>query len=375
MYKNSDLLYSKIKEDTTFWKQVIESLEDYALFVISKEGQVSSWNAGGESLFYYKNEEVIGQQGDILFTSEDRDAGVPKLEMETALKKGKAIDERYHVRRDGSRFWASGLVFPLFDKDGQHIGFTKIMRNLHERKESENRLLAAKRYAEGVIETATSPMVVLNDDLTINTANNAFHSYYHISRDISRHLFFEINDGQWDNQTLREVLEEIRIGKDTAQRQEFNYSFVHMGRRILDFNIRKLHPENIKEGLILIAIEDVTAKKEIDKEKDDFIGIASHELRTPVSSIKAFLQILQRKATDIKDVAFQEYLKRTLELSEKLTVLITTLLDVSRLRTGKLVLKYICFNLKDLISETALHLQPICLSHQILIEGDSNIEV
>jgi PAS domain S-box-containing protein len=80
---------------------------------------------------------VIGRNAKIFFTSEDIAIGEPEKELTNAITKGRAIDERYHVRKDGTRFWGSGLVFPLYDEEQHHRGFTKIMRNLREREQTE----------------------------------------------------------------------------------------------------------------------------------------------------------------------------------------------------------------------------------------------
>ncbi|HEY0057081.1 MAG TPA: PAS domain S-box protein [Pedobacter sp.] len=125
----------RISED--FYKMVVESLEDYAVFTTDKKGDVSSWNKGAERLLGYSEKEIIGANSRIFFTVKDQEAKEPEKELENAIKNSRAIDERYHVRKDGSVFWASGLVFPLMDTYHVQRGFTKIMRNLEERKQSE----------------------------------------------------------------------------------------------------------------------------------------------------------------------------------------------------------------------------------------------
>ncbi|MBC8052571.1 MAG: PAS domain S-box protein [Sphingobacteriaceae bacterium] len=127
--------YFRLSED--FYKQVLESLEEYAVFTTDKMGDVNSWNKGAERLLGYSEKEILGQKSSVFFTEKDRETREPEKELANALENGKAIDERYHVRKDKSVFWGSGLVFPLVDTLGTHRGFTKIMRNLEERKEAE----------------------------------------------------------------------------------------------------------------------------------------------------------------------------------------------------------------------------------------------
>jgi PAS domain S-box-containing protein len=127
--------YFRMSEE--FFHQVLESLEDYAVVTTDKNGDINSWNSGAENVLGYKEVEVIGISAKIFFTPEDIAIGEPEKELLGALQNGRAIDERYHVRKDGSRFWGSGLVFPLYDEERRHRGFTKIMRNLRERQNAE----------------------------------------------------------------------------------------------------------------------------------------------------------------------------------------------------------------------------------------------
>lgn len=120
------------KED--FFQQVIDSIEDYAVFTTDVDGNIGSWNTGAQRLLYYNEKEIIGQNASIFFTPEDIMLKAHEKELSTAIRDGRAKDERWHVRKDRSRLWGSGLVFPLKDDDDKIIGFTKIMRDLTFRK-------------------------------------------------------------------------------------------------------------------------------------------------------------------------------------------------------------------------------------------------
>ena len=111
--------------DRDFYKNILESLEDYGVFTTDKSGIVTSWNRGAEHVLGYTEEEICGQPAAVIFTEDDRSNGVPEHEFAEALEKGRGVDERYHQRKNGSLFWASGLVFPLYDGDNQHIGLPK----------------------------------------------------------------------------------------------------------------------------------------------------------------------------------------------------------------------------------------------------------
>jgi len=115
-------------------RAVVESIRDYAIITMDNAGVINGWNSGAAQVFGYADTEIIGQRADILFTAEDREAGTPQREMQTAIDKGAASDDRWHVRKDGSRFYASGIMSPL--DDGELFGFVKIARDETDRQQT-----------------------------------------------------------------------------------------------------------------------------------------------------------------------------------------------------------------------------------------------
>lgn len=109
---------------------LIESARDYAIFTINTRREVISWSSGAELILGYKQLEIIGTNGDLIFTADDRDAEIPEHEIKDAEQKGRAENERWHLRKDGSQFWGSGITQPLRDSKGKTIGYVKIMRDL-----------------------------------------------------------------------------------------------------------------------------------------------------------------------------------------------------------------------------------------------------
>ncbi len=138
-----------IQQSEEEWRLMIESATDFAIFKVSPDGLISSWNIGAERVFGFKESEIIGQPFDTLFTPEDRASGAPQKEMETALKEGRADNERWHVHRDGSRFFASGALMPL---KGGAQGFVKIARDYTKKLEVEKAALD-KRILQKIVKT------------------------------------------------------------------------------------------------------------------------------------------------------------------------------------------------------------------------------
>ena len=116
---------------------IVESARDYAIFSMDRDGLVTSWNSGAEQLMGWSEAEIIGSTADVIFTPEDRAAGAPHQERIQAATAGRALDERWQQRKNGERFWASGLIMPLEDAEQ---GFVKILRDRTERHLADERL-------------------------------------------------------------------------------------------------------------------------------------------------------------------------------------------------------------------------------------------
>ena len=147
------------------YEEIVESLEDFVIFTIDKENKITSWNAGSERLLGYTEKEVIGKPVTIIFVEEDILNNVSVKETEIALKEGRSIDERWHLKKDKSKFFAFGLTFPLRDNNGKWIGFVKIFRDLTERKKSEEALAHAFRELQELNTHKEKIMSVLSHDL------------------------------------------------------------------------------------------------------------------------------------------------------------------------------------------------------------------
>jgi PAS domain S-box-containing protein len=121
---------------------LMDSLTDHAILSMDIDGLIDSWNKGAEIIFGYTQHEIIGQSGDILFTEEDRSAGIPSKERKKARRTGKALDQRWHLRKDGTRFFADGVMLPLY-VGSVLTGYSKIASDLTERKRRDEELQRA----------------------------------------------------------------------------------------------------------------------------------------------------------------------------------------------------------------------------------------
>jgi PAS domain S-box-containing protein len=135
---------------------LVESAVDYAIFTVDRQNRITSWNAGAERQLGWTESEAIGRSGAIIFTPEDRATGEVEMELQQATDRGRAVDERMHIRKDGSRFWASGILTALVHPNGAIRGYAKILRDNTERRESQRHLEAALRASEALRSAAES---------------------------------------------------------------------------------------------------------------------------------------------------------------------------------------------------------------------------
>jgi PAS domain S-box-containing protein len=128
------------RESQERFRLLVEGARDYAMLLLDTGGRIDAWNPGAERMLGFTEEEAIGMPFDRLFSEDDRAAGLPNRELTEARESGSALDERWHLRKDGSRFWASGHTVALHDEHGNVNGFAKIMRDMTGWKLSEEEL-------------------------------------------------------------------------------------------------------------------------------------------------------------------------------------------------------------------------------------------
>jgi PAS domain S-box-containing protein len=155
------------------YKPLVEEIKDYAIFHLNLEGHILSWNQGAYLIFGYAKDEIIGQYFAVLFTPEDRAQNIHEQELKIAKETGRAEDTRWHLRKDGSRFFAQGATTTLRDEDAKHIGYAKIARDDTSRREMEEALLESEEKYRVVAETATDAVISINEQSTILFINRA----------------------------------------------------------------------------------------------------------------------------------------------------------------------------------------------------------
>jgi two-component system CheB/CheR fusion protein len=342
---------------------LIESAKDYAIFTFDKERRVNSWNTGAEAMMGYTEQEIIGQQADLLFVPEDRAKNAPIMEVEKAANKGFAANERWHLRKDGSRFYGSGTVRPLHDGSAKLLGFVKIMRDLTEAKRDEQ----SKYFLASIVQSSDDAIMTVDFDNTITSWNNA-----------AEHLYGYKAEEVIGKSMLVVVLpDDIRALLNNTQR-------IIQSRKVETYDIIRLHKDGqhinlevtlspIKDakgeiiGVSTIS-RDTTTRKQLEQQKDEFIAIASHELKTPVTSIKGYAEILQDRFDKAKDGDNKNLMQKLISQVDRLTNLMNDLLDTSNLSETNIKLHRTTFDINEVIDAQVGQFQLASPKHTIVFQ-------
>jgi PAS domain S-box-containing protein len=151
----------QISEDP--FRLLVQSIVDYAIYMLDTKGIVTSWNAGAERIKGFQTEEIIGQHFSKFYTAEDRKAGLPDKVLETARSEGKFEGEGWRVRKDGTRFWASVVIDAIKNDNGELVGFAKITRDMTQQREAQLALLDAERRFRILVQGVTDYAIYMLD--------------------------------------------------------------------------------------------------------------------------------------------------------------------------------------------------------------------
>ena len=127
-------------ESEQLFRMLVQGVRDYAIYMLDRDGRVSNWNAGAQTIKGYSADEIVGQHFSRFYTEDDRYNGEPQKALQTALREGKYEREAWRVRKDGTLFWAHVLIDPIYDDKGEHVGFAKVTRDITQKKLDQEEL-------------------------------------------------------------------------------------------------------------------------------------------------------------------------------------------------------------------------------------------
>lgn len=298
------------------------------------------------------------------------------------------LNAQEHEVQDREGHWYVLRIRPYRTTDNQIDGVVLALVDINALKQSAARLEAARNYAESIVETVRQPLVVLDADLHVNTANPAFYQTFQVPPDqTEQQLLFELGNGQWNIPQMRSLLEEMLPNRSQVEDFEMEHDFEQIGHKIMLLSAREMSPAD-DERMILLAIEDITARKQGEAErerlllseqearaeaeaatasKDEFMSVLAHELRSPLNAIQGWAQFLQRGT---QNEATTTRALETIERNAKLqSQLIEDLLDITRIVEGKLRIELRPLDLSVVIQAAINTVQLAADEKQIQLES------
>ena len=281
-----------------------------------------------------------------------------------------------------------GLTILILLVGGVIVGTVIARLAIRSVLKSEARLQTALTHAESVVDTVREPLVILQENLTVHSANRSFYTLFQVTPgEIEGRLIYELDGGHWDIPQLREVLEQVLPRNWQFQDLEVEQEFERIGRRTLLLNGRRLVRQNDETKLILLSIEDISLRKHFEREREmllaneragrnererlnlmkyEFLATVSHELRTPLQAILGWSQLLQSGKL-IGDAATKAA-DAIATSARTQSQLIEDLLDVSRIVSGKIVLDMRPIRIDKVINQAIQTVQPAATAKELTLE-------
>ena len=336
---------------------LVQSIKDYAIFMLNPKGIISTWNEGAKQIKGYSANEIIGKHFSIFYIPEDLINSKPAMELEVALSTGKYEEEGWRKRKDGSTFWANVLITAVYDEVGKHIGFSKITRDLTDRKFLEEKLRRSEERHRLLVEQVKDyGIFMLDENGNIVSWNEGaaritgyeaseilgknFSIFYPeqdiVSKKPEKELLIAAKEGKYEEEGWR-----IRKNRElfwvsvviTAVYSEGKLlGFAKVTR---DLTERRKAEVDIEESIeryrsLAEALEQTNNKLlEANKQLEQFVSIASHDLKEPLRKIITFTDlILNDRQNQLSDISEKNFLK-AIESARRMTRMIDDLLSFS----------------------------------------------
>lgn len=341
------------------YHKMIEEVQDYAIILLDKDGNIQNWNRGAEKIKGYRPDEIIGQNFSIFYEPGDRQSGLPQTLISEAVANEKATHEGWRVKKDGTRFWGSIVITALHDDDGQVIGFSKVTRDLTERKVAEEKQFrhmlelqqkneqlrrSEERYHKMIAEVEDYAIILLDPDGYIQNWNKGAENIkgYKTDEIVGKHfsVFYapEDRESKLPNKLLNEAREKgkanhegWRMKKDgtkfwgwvviTALHDEKN-NIIGFSKVTRDLTERKLAEDRMRQNTDQLESQN--------KELEQFAYVASHDLQEPLRKIRTFNSLILEHEEKTLSQKGKEYFERSIAAADRMHHLIDDLLTYSR---------------------------------------------
>jgi PAS domain S-box-containing protein len=327
--------------DPILFQIAAEQTKDYAVFLLDPAGHILTWNAGAERIKGYTADEIIGQHFSIFYTRQSLDSGWPAHELNVAAAEGRFDHEGWRVRKDGSRFWASVVITALRDRTGRLLGFSKITRDLTQRKLQEEALAQSEEKFRLLVGGVVDYAIFMLDREGIVTSWNAGAERikgYKPEEVIGKHFsrFFIPEDV-----AAGKPWEELDSARSTGRSESEGWRVRKDGQRFWARAVLSaLHDSDGNLRGFAKVTQDLTARRHAQeleaaaKNVEEFIAILAHELRNPLAPIETAMQVIAHTPPAAPER--EDMLKIIGRQTAQLRRVVDDMLDISRVTRGEL---------------------------------------
>lgn len=355
----------KLNKDERLYSQMVNEVEEYAIMLLDKEGNVLSWNKGAEKITGYKRKETLGKNFRIFYTSEDQQVKLPEALLDMAKMNGKAINESWCCRKDGSMFRSSTSITTLYDNNNHIIGFSSITRDLTERFEAEEKLKKSERLLHSILLNIPGSLIMIVDrnHKVIMAEGDIKEKSMLAKPGFSENLSLEMLKDAYSFATP--FYENALSGDRFSIERSTKYANL-----LIHFVPLRDSSDNVEYALIvalditkikeaekrILKLNHMLEKKvkkktaqyeEINKELEAFAYSVSHDLRAPLRSINGYSRIILEDYAHKLDDYGQNVIQSIIRNVGKMGDLIEDLLAFSRL--GKKSLQITVVNMNDIV--------------------------
>ena len=331
----------RLRRSEERFRLLVEGVQDYAIFLLDTAGYIATWNMGAQRLKGYRPEEIIGKHMSTFYEPEAIARAWPQHELEVAASAGRFEDDGWRLRKDGTRFWANVVITALRDAAGVLRGYSKITRDLTERRETEERLRRSEERFRLLLEgVADYAIFMLDEEGRVTSWNTGAERItgYHADEILGQHFgrFYPAEDV-----ALGAPAEELRTATLNRRAEARGWRVRKDGTRYwADVVVTSLHDDTGRLRGFAKVVRDLSDRKRMEVLEDEgrhlteFLAMLAHELRNPLAPIRNAVAILSAEKQVSPQAAWcRDVIERqTLHL----TRLVDDLLDVSRITRGKL---------------------------------------
>jgi PAS domain S-box-containing protein len=372
-----------LAESVALYQLLVESVRDYAIFVLDPGGHVMSWNPGAERINGYTRDEIMGRHFSTFYPPADIAAGKPAWELEVAQRDGRLEDEGWRVRKDGTLLWANVVITALRDESGTLVGFAKVTRDLTQRRAAEESLRASEErfrlLVQGVKDYA---IFALDPNGVVSSWNEGAQRIKQYTRDeiVGRHFstFYPPEDvaagkTEWELEVaIRDGSVEDegwRVRKDGSR---FWANVVITAMRnakgeLLGFTkvTRDLTERREAEARALDSARRAAEAEAANRAKSEFLAAMSHELRTPLNAIGGYAELLSMGIGGSVSQEQIDYLEKIQRSQRHLLNIINDLLNFSRIEAGQVEYQIVPIPLHESIEVVGAMLAPQAAEKQV----------